>query len=159
MKSVFLSLLLVLSASNTYAADIQGFGVIREFGGNDNAAMFGLLSQNGTLQITDVSGPAFLGGYRVGELDQVAIDHLFLKSSKPMDQKEKLDLISKYNGAQVIYFEGYTGNLCRSNEIEYDISASGNVNGAPFTATIQFIALPNSSGDCGYHKFITVTQS
>ncbi|MCM2323016.1 MAG: hypothetical protein NDJ90_07115 [Oligoflexia bacterium] len=141
--------------------DLEGFGVIREFGGNDTAAMFGLLPASGTLKITSCTGPNFLVevGCRVGQLDGAAMDRLFLKSSKPMAQSEKQSLLSQWSGAQVIYLEGYNGALCTVAEIEYNITVSGTANGHSFTSTFQFIALPNSNGDCTYHKFGTITRT
>ncbi len=160
MKAIFCSILLLLAVSAAHATDLQGFGVIREFGGTDTAAMFGLLPASGSLQFTGCTGPAFLVpvGCRVGDLNQVAMDHLFLKSSKPMSQQEKQDLLSKWNGAKVLYFEGYNGSLCTNDEIEYHVSVSGTSSGKPFTTTFQFIALPNAAGDCTYHIFGTITQ-
>jgi hypothetical protein len=147
-----------LPTSTAQAANIQGFSVIREFGGTDTAGMFGLLGDTASIRLTKVNGPSFLGGFRLGELNQEAIDHLFLKSSNPMSEQEKQGLLSKYRGAQVIYFEGYNGNLCNSEETEYKISAAGTLNGAAFRATFQFIALPNATGDCKYHTFSTLIQ-
>lgn len=160
MKTVLFSVLFLIFTSTVNAANLQGFGIIREFGASDTAAMFGLLPISGTLKITSVAGPSFLSsvGYGVGQLNNGVISHLFLKSSNPMSQLEKQNLLSKYNGATIIYIEDYTGNLCTSEEIEYSIVVTGTVDTAPFTATIQFIALPNSSGDCTYHKFGTIIQ-
>jgi len=158
MKSILSSVLLLLAVSTANAANLQGFGVIREFGGTDTAAMFGLVADSGSIQITGATGPSFLGGVRIGQLDKVAMDHLFLKSATPISQQERQDLVSKYNGAQVIYFEGYHGALCASDETEFHIGVNGTIDGAPFSSTFQFIALPNPTGDCTYHVFILQTQ-
>lgn len=139
--------------------ELKGFGVIREFGGVDTAAIFGLRPSSGSLVIKTVSGPRFLGAARVGTLDQTAMDHLFVKSSRPMDEQEKQSLVSQWNGAQVIYFEGYSGVFCSSNETQSEVTATGTVNGKPFTTTFQFIALPNSNGDCDFHTFGTITRN
>ncbi len=161
MKSILSSVFFLLLASSVNAASLQGFGVIREFGHGDTAALFGILPSNGSLKITGISGPSFLSsvGYGVGQLNQGVISHLFLKSTNPMSQMEKQELVQKYNGTSVIYIEGYSGKLCTSEETEYNINISGDIDGAPFTATLQFVALPNSSGDCEYHKFITLDHN
>ncbi|MBL7544762.1 MAG: hypothetical protein JNL11_13175 [Bdellovibrionaceae bacterium] len=159
---VFLFLLSVLFQMSAAHADekLKGFGVIREFGGSDTAAVFGLLPTNGSIQITGCSGPEFLVhvGCRVGQLNETVMNHLFLKSSKPMEQSEKQNIVSQWNGAQIIYLEGYNGNLCSSDEIEYNVTVSGTIDAQPFTSTFQFIALPNSNGNCTYHKFGTITR-
>lgn len=154
-------LISILASTANADTGLKGFGVIREFGDTDTAAMFGLLPPSGTIQITSCSGPAFLvaNGCRVGQFNQVAMDHLFLKSANPMSQQERQDLVSQWSGAQVLYFEGYSGNLCTDSDIEYDISVTGTVNDRPFTTTFQFIALPNTNGDCTFHIFGTLTQS
>jgi len=159
MKKTFISLFLMMFfAFQANATDLQGFGIIREFGGTDNAAMFGLLAPAGTnLQISNITGPA---GYKgTFTLDQTAMTNMFAQSSNPMSQQERSDIISQYNGAQVIYFEGYNATLCTYNEIEYNIEVSGTLDGSPFSATFQFIALPSSNGDCGYHEFTTMIQN
>jgi hypothetical protein len=158
MKSIIVTMFFILMASAASATDLKGFGVIREFDGTDTAAMFGLLPSAGLLQITGVTGPSFLGTARIGQLNQVAIDHLFLRSANPMDEEEKQNLINQYNGAEVIYFEGYAGNLCTTTDTEHEVGVTGTIDGISFTATFQFIALPNSSGDCTYHEFITSSQ-
>lgn len=158
MKSILALTLLLSFISPANAANLQGFGVIREFSGTDTAAMFGLVADSSSIQIKGATGPSFLGGVRIGQLDKVAMDHLFIKSSKPMSQQERQDLVSKYDGAQVIYFEGYLGSLCSSNETEFNIGVTGTISGVPFQSTFQFIALPNSLGDCTYHTFILQTQ-
>ena len=144
--------------SASASVDLKGFGIIREFGGTDTAAIFGLLSSGGALQITAVHGPAFLGGARSGQLDQAAMDHLFLRSVRPMSQEEKQNLVSRWSGAQVIYFEGYNGTLCANDEVQHEVSVSGTSSGKSFTSTFRFIALPNSNGDCTYHTFEVLTQ-
>jgi len=139
---------------------VNGFGVIREFGGTDTAALFGLTTDAGSLQITGISAPPFVStvGYGVGLLYPGLISHLFLKSSNPMSDQEKKDLVAKYAGASVIYIEGYADQFCTSNDTEYEIQVVGNLDGKPFTATLQFIALPNASGDCRYHTFFTMSS-
>ncbi len=76
-----------------------------------------------------------------------------------MAQDERQSLVSTWNGAQVIYFEGYNGAFCTNNEIENQVTASGTLNGKPFTTTFQFIALPNANGDCTYHTFAVITRN
>lgn len=148
------------STSNPSTDDLklQGFGVIREFGESDTAALFGLLANIGKIQITEVRAPSFLGGYRSGELNQAALDHLFQKTTNSMSLQERQELIAKYQGAEVIYFESYKEALCRADETEFHIIFSGNVNGRPFKATYHFVALPNPSGDCKYFKYGTMTE-
>ncbi len=149
------------NAQTPASADVElkGFGVVREFGGADTAAIFGLRPSSGSLVIKSVNGPRFLGTARVGTLDQTAIDHLFLKSSIPMSQQEKQSLVAQWSGAQVIYFEGYSGAFCSSNETQSEVTASGALNGKPFVTTFQFIALPSSTGDCTYHTFGIITRN
>ena len=161
MKSFLILFFLILQMSVANAdLNLKGFGVIREFGGSDNAALFGLLPPSGSIQITNCTAPQFLASVRcgVGTLNETVMSHLFLKSSNPMTQSERQNLLSQWNGSQVIYFEGYNGSLCTNDETEYNVTVSGTSNGQAFTSTFQFIALPNSNGDCTYHKFGTITQ-
>lgn len=159
---VFLFLLSMLIQVSVVHADesLKGFGIIREFSGSDTAAIFGLLPANRSVKITGCAAPQFLVnvGCHVGQLNETVMSHLFLQSSKPMEQEEKQKIVAQWNGAQVIYFEGYNGNLCSTDEIEYNIMVSGTIDAKPFTSTFQFIALPNSNGDCTYHKFGTITR-
>lgn len=152
------SLLQILSANAD--SSLKGFGVIREFGASDNAALFGLLPANGSVEITNCVAPQFLSsvGCAVGTLNESTASHLFKKSSNPMTQSEKTKLLSQWNGARLIYFEGYSGSLCTDEETEYNITVSGTLNGTPFKSTFQFIALPSSNGNCTYQKFGTITQ-
>lgn len=138
---------------------LKGFGVIREFGATDTAALFGLLSENGSLQILTVRGPQFLGVVRLGKLDHQSLDHLFLKSAQPMAQHEKQSLASQWKGAQVIYFEGYSGTLCTQNESQYNVEVSGKAGEKPFTTIFQFVALPNPTGNCSYQIFGFLTKT
>ena len=154
MKSILFAIFFFVVVTTASAANLQGFGIIREFGGVDTAAMFGLLAGSGSVQINSVTGPQFLGGVRIGQLDKVSLDHLFLKSAQPMSDQEKQDIISKYNGAQVIYFEAYQGALCLKDETEFNIGVVGTIDGRAFSATFQFIALPNVTEDCTYHVFM-----
>ncbi len=161
MKTFLIIIFALLQMSTANAdSDLKGFGVIREFGGSDSAALFGLLPAAGSIEITGCMAPQFLAsaGCAVGELNETVMSHIFLKSSNPMTQSERANLLSQWNGSRVIYFEGYTGNLCTNEETEYDITVSGTSNGKPFKSTFQFIALPNASGDCTYHKFGTIIQ-
>jgi hypothetical protein len=160
MKILVLAFLMFASFANA-TVDLTGFGIIREFGGSDTAALFGVLPSSGSIQITGCSGPSFLvqGGCRVGQLTPSTMDRLFLKSSKPMSHQEKQDLVYQWNGAQVLYFEAYNGTLCTNAEIEYLVSISGTSNGQAFTTIFQFIALPNANGSCTFHSFGTITKS
>jgi hypothetical protein len=142
--------------SQATTSGFQYFSVIREFGGNDTAALFGILPDHGTLQITEISGPSFLGTVHIGTFNQDAINHLFLKSSKPMSQQEKNGLIAKYNGAEAIYVEGYEAQLCTDSEVKIKVSSSfGDLK--PIT-TFDFTAEPTATDDCTFHSFLTLTQ-
>ncbi len=138
--------------------EFQSVGVIREFGGTDNAALFGVYSKSGKLEISKVVGPAFLKSYRVGELNQTSISKLFLNSSKPLSTDERQNLISEFNGATVIYTEGYSGNLCSNDEIGYEITATGRIDETNLEVIFQFEALPNPNGNCDFHVFGTITK-
>ncbi|MGZ6424462.1 MAG: hypothetical protein ACXWRZ_02900 [Bdellovibrio sp.] len=138
--------------------EFKKVGVIREFGGVDNAALFGVLSKCGKFQISKVEGPAFLKSYSVGELNQTSISKLFLNTSKPLSIEERQNLISEFNGATVIYTENYSGNLCSDEEISYEIKASGRLNEANVEVIFQFQALPNSTGNCKFHVFGILTH-
>lgn len=139
--------------------DFKFFSVIREFGGKDNVALFGILPNQGTLQITKVAETwaDFLTGYSFGTLNQETVNHLFSNSSVPMSQQEKDSLLSKYNGAQIISFEGYDGQLCTDEEFKITVSSS--LGDFKFTTTFDVMVEPNSSGDCKFHVFTYLTQS
>lgn len=160
MKAVLFSLFTFFYVMSANAeGDLKGFGVIREFGSTDNAALFGLLPESGSLQITGCGGPKFLVevGCRVGQLDEVSMSRIFQKSSKPMTQAESEMLLSQWKGAQVIYLEGYDGALCTNKE--YQVTANGDLDGQPFATTFRFVALPNSDGSCTYQTFSTTTRN
>lgn len=135
------------------------FAVIREFAGNDTAALFGILPDQGTLKITSVKGPGFLGGYRVGELTQEAMDRLFLKSSVPMPKPEKDRLVSQYDGAEVIYFEKYHGKLCAGPDNDIQITVSGIIENLNISMTFELAAVPQPDADCKFRKLIFITQN
>jgi hypothetical protein len=138
--------------------EFQSLGIVREFGGTDNAAMFGVQSKSGKLQINKVEGPAFIKTYRVGELNQTSISKLFLNTSKPLSTDERQNLISEFNGATVIYTEGYSGNLCSNDEIIYDIKTTGRIDETNIEVIFHFEALPNPNGNCDFHVFGTITK-
>lgn len=131
----------------------QNFGIIREFGGTDHAALFGLLPKSGNLQINKVVAPAFIQSVGVGKLSQTSIEKFFTKTAKPISQAEKQDLLSKFDGATVIYAEGYNGNLCNTDEITNKITATGFLDQTSVAITFQFEALPSANGDCEFHIF------
>ena len=140
------------------STSFKKIGVIREFGGTDNAALFGLLPDSGKLQINKVVGPGFLKVYKVGELNPITLEKLFLNTSKPLNSNEKQDLLSGFNGAMVIYAEGYEGNLCNQDEVQYEIKATGQIDKIDLEITFQFVASPNSNGNCIFHMFGIVTR-
>jgi hypothetical protein len=139
--------------------DFKFFSVIREYGGKDNAALFGILPTQGKLKITKVTElwADFLPGYGLETLNQETENRLFSKSSIPMSQQEKDSLLSKYNGAQIIYFEGYNGQLCSGDEFKIFVSSS--LGDFKFTTTFDVRAVPNSTGDCTFQVFAYWTQS
>lgn len=134
------------------------FGLIREFGGTDNTALFGLLPEAGKLQITTLTGPKFLDVYKVGELNKATLDKLFLNTKKPLNQSEREALLSDFNGATVLYTEGYHGNLCRQDETGYEIKATGKIDDVDVEVSFQFEALPNVNGSCTFHTFAVVAK-
>lgn len=141
-------------------ASFKYLAVIREIGRKDNAALFGILPRSGTLQITSVAGPSFLGGYRVGQLDQAAMDHLFTNVSVPMTQAERDNLVAEYGGAQLIYFEKYDGDLCLGpGTPKVTISISTSLGERKRLMTFEFIAIPQSNGDCQFHMISNETRS
>lgn len=146
------------SPNETKEISFKKFGVIREFGGTDNAALFGLLSESGKLQITQVVGPGFLKTYRVGELNKSTVKKIFSRSAKPLSQGERDGLLSEFNGATIIYTEGYNENLCNQSETQYEIVATGKIEDVDVEVTFQFEALPNPNGNCGFHVFGIVTR-
>ncbi len=158
MKKTILLFFIFYTSVVFAASELDGFTVVREFGCGDTAALFGLLSSTGNVIIKRVSGPTFLGGYRLGKLNSSTMSHIFLKSSLPMDSNERKSILSKYKGAKVIYFEGYHGSLCQEEDVEYRIIVNGEIDHLEFEAVYQLIALPNKFGDCTYHKFAFVTR-
>ncbi len=120
--------------------------------------MFGVFSKIGKLQIDKVVGPAFLGPYWVGELKQFILSKLFLNTSIPLSEDERQKLISEFNGATVIYTEGYLGNLCSHDEINNEIKATGRINETDIEVIFRFEALPNSNGNCDFHTFGIITK-
>ena len=139
---------------------LKGFGVIREFGGSETAALFGLLSDKGVLKITKCYGPDFLTqvGCHVGTLNQASMDHLFLKSIHPLSAEEKQKILASWSTSQVIYFEGYTGNLCAPGESDKQVRVDGTVDNIPIHVTFQFLAKPTALGDCEFQTFGTILQ-
>lgn len=138
--------------------DFEKVGVIREFGGTDNAALFALRSKSGTFNITKIAGPGFLETYAVGILNASTIDKIFSKSAKPRSQAEKTELLTNFNGSTVIYTEGYKGNLCTDSETKYELVATGNVNSVNAEVTFQFEAQPNPNGNCKFQIFGIVVR-
>lgn len=136
----------------------KNFGIIREFGGTDNAALFGLLSDAGKYQITNIWGPEFLEQYTVGELNRTTIDKVFLNTTKPLSQEEREALLSDFNGATLIYLEGYNGNLCNQTETKYEITTKGTLNDIEVQVIFEFEALPNMDGNCSFHIFGIVVR-
>ena len=133
--------------------DFEKIGIIREFGGTDNAALFGVRSNSGIFNITKIVGPGFLKTYGVGTLNQSTLAKLFSKSSKPLSQTEKTELLTNFNGGTIIYTEGYQGNLCTNDETKYEVVATGSVNAVNVEVTFQFVAQPNPNGNCTFHIF------
>jgi hypothetical protein len=129
------------------------FTVIREFGGADNAAIFGVLPSELGMKITDVTGPAFLGNAYLAMLNENNLNGFFAHSSTPMSAAEKQQLLSDYAGAYVIYFENYSGRLCSGDQ--YQIEMTGKIGGVTAVTRFDFIASPQSAGDC---KFITLSE-
>jgi hypothetical protein len=128
--------------------------VIREFSAADRAALFGVLPTKDGMQITDVSGPGFLGDAHVGILTADNAGKFFNRSSIPMSAEEKTTLLSQYAGAQVIYFEGFSSSLCTGQV--FKLTVSGLLDSKKLTTTFQFSAQPNSHGDC---TFITLSET
>tara|TARA_B110001454_G_C12723230_1_gene435994 strand:- start:27104 stop:27670 length:567 start_codon:yes stop_codon:yes gene_type:complete len=133
--------------------NFEKFGLIREFGDSDNAALFGLFSESGKFEISKIVGPEFLNTYQVGILNESSVEKLFSKSSSPLNITEKQNLLSKFNGATIIYTEGYTGNLCRLDETQFEITAIGKIQSTDVEVTFQFVANPNLNGSCNFRNF------
>jgi hypothetical protein len=150
------------SPSQSSCPTFQFFSVIREFGGKDNNALFGILPDQGAnLGVAKISkvvefGADFLNGYRAGTLDQQTMTHLFLNSTVPMSQQEKESLVSKYNGAQIIYFGGYQGQLCTDEEFKIEVNST--FGDFQLSTTFDVRAEPSSTGDCSFHVFSAMTQ-
>jgi len=134
------------------------FAVIREFKGNDKAALFGILPSKGTLQIKSVSGPSFLGKARVGTFDKDAINHLFLNTSVHLSPAEKEELESQYMGAQAIYFEKYDGDLCAGPDEEIKVSVVSLWGDLKINTAFTFSADPSLNGDCKFHELSEMSQ-
>jgi hypothetical protein len=133
--------------------EFDGFAVIREFGGNDNAALFGITADGVDLTISEVSGPNFIQAYRVGKLTPGSLDKLFQKSRLPMGSKEKEVLLSKFSDATVIYAEGYEGNICNFKEFEHKIVVTGIAESERYMFEFDVEATPNQTGSCNMHRF------
>ena len=157
MKKILLAVTLLMSAPVSLFAQnsiqFEKVGIIREFGGTDNAALFGVRSTSGTFNVTKVVGPGFLKTYGVGTLSDSTVARLFSKSSKPLSQAEKTELLTSFNGGTIIYSEGYQGNLCTDDETKYEVVATGSVNAVNVEVTFQFEAQPNPTGNCSFHIF------
>ncbi len=133
-------------------------GVIREFGGTDTAAMFGVLLKAGKLEITKVEGPSFIHNYQVGELNQKSMGHIFLNSTQPLSTEERAKLVGDFNGATILYTEGYSGSLCRDDEVGYTIKATGKIDETEIELLFQFEAFPSAHGNCKFHLFGVVAN-
>lgn len=133
--------------------NFEKFGLIREFGDSDNAALFGLFSEPGKIEISKIAGPDFLNTYQVGILNESSVETLFSKSSYPLSVTEKQNLLSKFNGATIIYTEGYIGNLCRIDETQFEITAIGKIQSTDVEVTFQFVANPSLNGSCNFRNF------
>ena len=126
------------------------FSVIREFGGNDTAALFGLLPSQPGMKITGITGPEFLAGHvKIKIFNSDTLKDLFVASLRPMPNEEKARLLAKYDGAQVIYFEKYEGQLCRDDDLNLTV-ASTLGDWAP-TLTFRFNAVADPAGNCEFH--------
>ena len=117
-----------------------------------------MLPEAGKLQITGVSRPVFLGDTEVWELNQSTLDKLFLNTTKPLSKSEKESLLSDFNGAALIYYEGYNGNLCSQNETEYNIKTTGKIDNLDIEISFKFVALPNVKGNCTFRIFGIMTR-
>ena len=161
MKFVFGILFVVLASISSASASVDSFGVIREFGDGDRAALFGWIPQSENVEITGCTAPQFAAevGCQIGRLNEAVMDHLFLESARPLSSQEKQELLSQWAGAFMLYFEGYQGNFCRNDEMEIDVSVTGRIDGKPVTWTFQFIALPNAVGNCSFLRFGTIVRS
>lgn len=98
--------------------EFHHFGIIREFGGLDNAALFVVRVDGENFEITEVTSPGFLLPISGGKLTQTAIDKIFSKGSKPLNTITKADLFSKFIGANFLYTESYDGILCNGSKFE-----------------------------------------
>lgn len=136
----------------------QDVHLIREFAGTDKALLFAVLSPSGPFKINSVRGPEFIKTYRVGELNQGTLAKLFVNSSQPLSAAEKQDLLQRFNGATLLYAEGYAGNLCTFNEQWYQIIAAGKVDDVDVEVTFKFEALPGANGNCEFHQFMLITK-
>ncbi len=157
MTNMFLAMSLLLWAPGESIAqnslEFKKLGIIREFGGTDNAALFGVRFDSGTFNVTEVIGPGFLKTYQVGTLTQSSVGNLFVNSSKPLGPTEKLELLTNFGGATLIYTEGYSGQLCTSDEIMYEVVATGSVNETNVEVAFQFVAEPSAQDNCKFQIF------
>jgi hypothetical protein len=132
------------------APHFEYFSVIREFGGSDTAALFGLLPNQPGMKITGITGPEFLAGHaKVKILNSDTLKELFVASSLPMPNEEKEPLLSKYGGAQVIYFEKYEGRLCTDDNLSLAVSST--LGEWTPTLTFRFSAVADPTGNCKFH--------
>jgi hypothetical protein len=139
-----------LSQSQSNRPDFQYFSVIREFGDDDTAALFGLLPNKQGMKITGITGPLFLGHALVKVLHQETLGDLFSHSSLPMTQPEKKQLLSRYSGAQIIYFEKYQGQLCTDQDLSLTVTST--LGEWSPTLTFKFSAIANPNDDCRFHS-------
>lgn len=148
-----------VSVENSFTGELNfdHFAVIRELNGpSDNAAIFGVLPNHSGLEITKITGPAFLGGARVGTLDTETMSRLFTRTSVPMSEAEKQALVEKYKDAKVVYFEGYKGKLCAGPSQIYSVIIDGKIDDQVTSSNFTFAALPTHNGNC---RFATLSET
>jgi hypothetical protein len=146
-------LTLCTSLARADGPKFQQFTVVREFGTGDTSAIFGVLPSEAGYKITDVTGPMFLGHAQVAILNENTLSQFFDHSVFPMTATEKQQLLSKYNGAYVVYFEKYSDQLCSGDEFE--IAITGSLGNTTATSQFSFVAQPQNKGDC---KFLTLSE-
>ena len=125
------------------------FSVIREFGGVDTGALFVLLPNEPGMKITGISGPKFLGRPRVDVLNHSTVGGIFNTSSFSMSIQNREQLLNKFSGANIIYFERYQGQLCTDKEFE--INVTGTLGQWSPTLTFKFSAVAKTNDECSFH--------
>lgn len=131
---------------------------LREFSdlkGNPHfQALFGVKPSESEWSIERIIGPKFFGNARSALLNETTLSKIY--AEYPISPSKKQELLQKYQGTRILFFEGEQVRLCNGQDQRLRIE--GRVGNKRTETVFSFAAYPGSGPNCNLIKGSAITQ-